>query len=232
MLTISPLLLEKYVAAARAIVARLPPRWVVAEKRLPGQTFHRSVGEAPAGMNGGDSLVLSYYKAAAANASARIEHAGHYQVVLDLSANERYVDGVFDYNKCRLLFKVDGKTMLDQEYTRQGGRPFHYEYPVEWKSGEHQFAIELAPTTPKEKQVRNLTMRVVGVTLRGPTEKEFWVPPANYKRFFPDPVPADSAGRRAYARRLLERFASRAYRRPVDEATVNRLVRLAESVYA
>ena len=61
---------------------------------------------------------------------------------------------MFDYNKCRLVFKVDGKTVLDQEYVRQGGRPYRYEYPLEWAVGDHQLAVELIPLTPKEKQLR------------------------------------------------------------------------------
>ncbi|CAN5352697.1 DUF1592 domain-containing protein [soil metagenome] len=233
-LTISPLLLEKYVAAARTIIAQAVPTapLVVAEKRIPGKTFQRTEGTPPAGMNGGESLVLSYYKPTKAHATATIKHAGHYQVVLDLSANERYVDNVFDYNKCRLVFKVDGKPLLDQEFVRQGGKNYHFEYPFEWKPGPHQLDVELIALTPKEKQVRSLTLRVSSVTVRGPLEKEFWVPPANYRRYFPDPVPTDADGRRVYARRILERFASRAYRRPVDEATTNRLAQLVEKVYS
>ena len=55
--------------------------------------------------------------------------------------------------------------------------------------------------------------------------------PANETRFFPKPVPASVADRRAYARELLGDFARRAFRRPVDQATTDRLVQLAESVY-
>ena len=233
-LTISPLLLEKYVTAARAIVDQAVPKAprVVAEKRIAGKIFERTEGKAPAGVNGGESLVLSYYQPGRAQTIAKLEHAGHYQVVLDLTANERYVDNVFDYNKCRLVFQVDGKTLLEQEFTRQGGRAYHFEYPVEWQAGPHDLSVELTPLTPKEKQVRNLTMRVSSVTLRGPLEQAFWVPPANYRRFFPEAVPAGAAERRVYARKILESFASRAYRRPVDPATADRLVRLAESVYS
>jgi mono/diheme cytochrome c family protein len=232
-LTISPLLLEKYVAAARAVVARAVPSAprVVAEKRIAGKSFERSEGKAPAGVNGGEALVLSYYQTGRAAAVAKMEHAGHYQVVLDLTANERYVDNVFDYNKCRLLFKIDGQSVLDQEFSRQGGRSYRFEYPVEWQAGPHEVSVELTPLTPKEKQVRNLTLRIGSVTIRGPLEQEFWVQPANYRRFFPTVTPAGAAQRRACAGRILESFASRAYRRPVDQGTTDRLVRLAESVY-
>ena len=52
-----------------------------------------------------------------------------------------------------------------------------------------------------------------------------------YARFFPKPIPADAAGHQAYAREVLYDFARRAFRRPPDERTLNRLVNLAELVY-
>ncbi|MGA2243871.1 MAG: DUF1592 domain-containing protein [Verrucomicrobiota bacterium] len=51
-----------------------------------------------------------------------------------------------------------------------------------------------------------------------------------YRKFFPKPIPAAAAGRRAYARELLGDFARRAFRRPPDERSLNRLVDLAEAI--
>src|SRR5262245_40763970 len=223
-LTLSPLLLEKYLAAARSIVSRAVPAvpWVVAENRIPGGRFGRAAGAGP--------LPLSYYKPATVAHTVRVEHAGRYQLLVDLTANETYVDGVFDYNKCRLLFKVDGKVLLDQEYSRQGGKPYHYELDQDWKAGKHELTFELQPLTPKARQVRSLTLRSVAVTVRGPLAREHWVRPANYQRFFPKVDPRTPAERRAAARAVLRNFASRAYRRPVDEETLNRLVNVAQSI--
>ena len=55
--------------------------------------------------------------------------------------------------------------------------------------------------------------------------------PEKVSRFFPKPVPDGAAGRREYARQVLGDFARRAFRRPVDPDTTNRLAALAESVY-
>ena len=55
---------------------------------------------------------------------------------------------------------------------------------------------------------------------------------ASNQSFFPRPVPADAAGRREYARELLGPFTTRAFRGPVDDQTLDRLVSLAESVYS
>jgi hypothetical protein len=56
--------------------------------------------------------------------------------------------------------------------------------------------------------------------------------PANYKRFFPNPIPDKPTERRAYAFQVLDSFARRAFRRPVDRETVQRLVQLAETTAA
>lgn len=220
-LTISPLLLEKYVAVARTIVGQAVPTVpsVPAERRLPGRLFGGGKGDGP--------LALSYYKPATASHTFRADHPGRYQLVVDLTASETYVDGQFDANKCRLVFKADGEVLHDQPYTRQGGKPYRYEFDRDWKAGDHELTFELTPLT-KERQVRSLTLRVAAVTVRGPLgEKEHWVRPPNYERFFPGTVPDDPAGRREYARELLTKFATRAYRRPVDAPTVDRLVKLA-----
>jgi hypothetical protein len=232
-LSLSPLLLEKYLSAARSIVSRtvpLAPR-VVAENRVAGRRFHAAEEAATEGSDA--PLSLSYYKPATVSHSYQVEHAGRYQLVLDLAGNEKYVDGVFDYNKCRLVFKADGKVLLDKEYSRQGGRRYHYEFDsiLDWQAGPHELTFELQPLTPDEKQVRSLTLRIDAVTVRGPLEKAFWVPPQNYATYFPRPVPEGLAERRAYARELLKGFAARAFRRPVDEGTLDRLAALAESVY-
>ena len=57
---------------------------------------------------------------------------GKYHLAVDLKVNEKFVDGVFDYNKCRFIFKVDGKELLRNEYSWQGGKPYHYEMDQNW----------------------------------------------------------------------------------------------------
>lgn len=54
----------------------------------------------------------------------------------------------------------------------------------------------------------------------------------NPESFFPRAIPKGASSRRSYARALLSKFASRAYRRPVDGETTDQLALLAESVYS
>jgi hypothetical protein len=232
-LTISPMLLEKYLDAAQAIVARAVPMSakVVVERMIDGAGFHQDGAGTNAGKMSGP-LSLSYYEAASVSNTFQIEHPGRYQLVLSMSANEKYVDNQFDYNKCRLIFSVDGKETFKNDYNREGGKPLHYEFDEQWPAGGHTMSIEVQPLTPDEKQIRTLTLRINSVTLRGPFDEKYMVPPKNYARFFPKPAPDKAAARRAYARQLLGDFAFKAYRRPPEEEMVTRLTELAERIYS
>ena len=50
--------------------------------------------------------------------------------------------------------------------------------------------------------------------------------PPTYTRFFPKDVPASPIDRDRYAHEILERFAAKAFRRPVAAETVDRLAAL------
>jgi hypothetical protein len=49
---------------------------------------------------------------------------------------------------------------------------------------QQHMTFELEPLTPEEKKLYSLDMRIVDVVVRGPMEKEHWVHPKNYDRFF------------------------------------------------
>jgi hypothetical protein len=234
-LTLSPMLLEKYVSAAKTVVSQAVPTTsrVIAEKVIPGRRFQGGGAVVPArgGRNDG-SLSLSYYAPATVTTAINSEHAGRYKLVVDVVATERFVDGVFDLNRCRLIFKVDGRECLARDYSRQDNKAFHDEIEQDWQAGEHRLTFELKPLTPGQSQVRSLAIRIASVTLRGPMDATHYVCPKNYERFFPRNVPESPEGRREYARELLEKFATRAFRRPVAATTVDRLVDLAARLYS
>ena len=235
-LTLPPMLLEKYLTAARAVVTKAVPALpgVPAEKFIAGRSFRGEIGafsrtnRNPMATN---ALTLSYYEPALVTNTFTTQYAGRHQLLLDFAANERFVDNQFDYNKCQLVFKADGQELHSKEYTREGGKAFHYESDQDWKAGDHELVIEVHPLTPDQKQVRSLTMRLDSVTVRGPLESKHWVRPKNYERFFSREAPKIASARRKYAREILEPFVQKAYRRPVDAKTVDRLVALAESTF-
>ncbi|MES2569842.1 MAG: DUF1587 domain-containing protein, partial [Verrucomicrobiota bacterium] len=228
-LTVSPMLLEKYLAAARSIVAQAVPvvAKVMPEKIVAGNRFHSDATSQDQKGGGKEGMLpLNYYEPAAVSTSLRVEQAGSYRVTLELAVKGSFE---FDPGRCRLSCKLDGRELLNQEFGWHENKTFRFDFEEKWEPGEKRISLTLQPLTSPEKKIHPLEMRIVQVIVRGPMEKEHWSAPRNYARFFPKEIPGTAAERRVYAREVLERFATRAFRRPVDDSTLERLTRLAEN---
>ena len=229
-LTVSPMLLEKYVTAAKTIVDQAVPTvpWVVPQVTVAGAKFHRYDGSDKGGRTN-SILSLSYYEPAAVSTTFNEAHEGDCQVSLQLAVKGGFY---FDPGHCRVTFKLDGKELLKKEFSWEDNRTFlPFTFDEKLKPGDHDLSFELEPLTPADKELYPLDMRLVNVTVRGPIGDEFRTRPNNFDRFFTKDAPADAAGRRLYAREVLGNFARKAYRRPVDDKTIDRLVELAGSAY-
>jgi hypothetical protein len=231
-LTLSPMLMEKYVAAAQVIVGEaVPPAPLKpAEQIVPGAKFTATNAQVR-----NDKLRFSYLDAGTASAAVTAVNAGNFEVVLDLDVRGNFV---FDPSRCRVVFKIDGQEQLNREFAYFSERSFSFPSSHAWKAGEHQFSLELQPIATTEKgppdQLKNPTRLIIDkLTVRGPLDKKLWVKPENYDRYFPRPVPQGRAERLAYAREVLGAFAAKAYRRPLaaGDDTPARLAKLAEGVY-
>jgi hypothetical protein len=222
-LTLSPLLLEKYMQASETITAGAVPRVVrvVAEKTMAGSAFRKSEGK-------GSGDRLTFYEEAKVSHGFTAPHSGRYRITLDLE-----VLGQFDFDpgKCRVAFRADDQELLQKEFGWQNGKKFHFDYDQTWEAGEHRLALELTPVTPVAQKKNSLDLRVNAVRIEGPFEEQHWVRPKNFDLFFWQDPPPSTPQRREYAQEVLRRFATKAYRRPVDERTLQRLVAMAESVY-
>jgi Protein of unknown function (DUF1588)/Protein of unknown function (DUF1587)/Protein of unknown function (DUF1585)/Protein of unknown function (DUF1592)/Protein of unknown function (DUF1595) len=231
-LTVSPLLLEKYLTAARAIVEEAVPTvpWVVPLKTIDGSKFQsaNSGAHATTGPRG-TMLSLTYYQPALVGTTFHQNSSGDCEVSLQLAVKGTFY---FDPGRCRVTFKLDDQELMTKEFAWEDNRTFApFVFPEKLEAGDHKLSFELKPLTPLDQKVDSLDMRLVSVNIRGPLDEQHRTRPKNYDRFFTKDAPTDADGRRAYAHELLEKFASKAYRRPVDDKTVDRLVGLAESVY-
>jgi hypothetical protein len=244
-LTVSPLLLEKYMEAAEKIVSEAVPTQgkVVREVIIPGSKLRKDDdGDGmPDGPRKnpddqdddpkpgrGDFRNLSFYKPAKIAYAHKVDTAGDYKVTLELN-----VRGEFDFDpgRCKFTFKLDDKQMMSQEFSWQNGKTFKFDYDVTWEPGERRFAFELEPLEKPEKRKGGVDMRVASIKLTGPTAPEHFVRPKNFERFFSKDVPTDAGERKQYAREILARFTRKAYRRPADARTLDRLVAIAEQGY-
>jgi hypothetical protein len=242
-LTVSPMLLEKYMIAATAIVDQAVPEVsrVIPQTTLAGSRFRPVGANSVNGNRGGDRggnrggnqrdtlLALSYYDPATVAASFNAENEGTYRLALELSVRGAFE---FDPGKCRVIFKVDGQELLNKEFAWEDNKTFPpFNFDEQWQEGAHQMSFELEPLTPVEQKVNSLEMRIDSVTIQGPMEDKYWSRPRNYDRFFTRDAPQDAAGRRQCAREVLAKFTLKAFRRPVDDQTLDRLVALAASDY-
>ncbi len=234
-LTISPLLLEKYLTAAEMIVDKAVPRVarILKERSFPGREF-RGEGGSPSGDQ------LNARRAAKVARTLTVDTADRYRIGFELETR-----GTFDFDpsRCRLIARVDGREVFTEEVAWSERRSLRREIEVAWAAGRHELSFEVVPLAPAvappgESRAQSVpgptsvTLRVAAVTVQGPLDPRHWLPPENHARFFPEgPAPADPAARDGYARRILGDFTRRAFRRPVEPARVEQLLALAQAVY-
>ena len=222
-LSVSPLLLEKYMQAAEEIVARSVPivARVIQVRPLPG---YESPGDRSRG--GGESFTL--YKPAKAAKAFQVEKAGSYKLVLEATTRGQFN---FDPGKAKVTFRLDDRELVAEEYDWGTGRK-SLAFPVDFQAGDHSLSFEIEPLTPVEKRQTDVSFRLSTARLEGPLAEADWVRPDNFDRFFDRDDPTSPDARRDDAREVLARFAFRAYRRPVESRVLDKLVRIAESVYS
>jgi hypothetical protein len=222
-LSVSPMLLEKYMQAAETIVAAAVPHvsHVVAEKTIPPSAWSGAAAEGK--RNNGR---FSFYDETTLSHSFSAEHAGSYRIGWEFNIDREFA---FDPGRCRVVVKVDDRPVWEQEFGSENQARIQQQIDASWGAGEHNLVVEIHPLVPKEQKKNSLDLRLAAFRIEGPTEKEFWARPKNFARFFTRDVPEETAARRDYATEVLRRFALKAFRRPIAETALARLVDMAEA---
>lgn len=229
-LTLSPLLMEKYIdAATETVFAKVPQVAAIPRvRRLEGEAYRL---KGAARLNKHKKPRFDYHLGGSARARFKIQQAGEYRLAVDLVATEKYVQDAVDRNACRLKITCSEEVLLEQEFTREARKPISVKLQRDWVAGEHDIQIEVTPTRIAQSN-RQLRIQIEQTQLIGPLDQpESFLRPKGYADFFEDRKLESSAQRRQSAERLLNRFASRAFRRPVSQDALRRLVDLAQSVW-
>jgi hypothetical protein len=235
-LSMSPLLLEKYLRSAQTIIDQAVPRktWVMPSQESFGKDFVDETGK----ING---THLPGKKPSTVRRGFTIQDQGTYDVTAVVKSH-----GTFDFDPARyhVQFTIDGQDRGRHEYGWDENKRFTYQFVEMWEPGEHELVFELTPiegTAPKEGEPRigldqgstDAWFEVNTVRAEGPRGTTKFVHPRGYERFFTrDEPPVALDERRVYAEEILRKFATRAYRRPVEATALQRLVALAEQTYA
>jgi hypothetical protein len=221
-LSLSPVHVERYLAAAESIVGRAivvgdppkPPRRPVEamflQPRLkdgPREVDQRTLDTQ-------DELFTTY----------KVGVAGEYRVRVRAAGRQAGGEPV------KMAVRIDGKEVYTGEVKAAADKAGAYESPaVKLDAGEHRVAVGLVNpfTDPKADKPAEATRALVirRVELEGPTDTY----PTSHKRIM-SCVP--DLPKREQTREILTRFASRAYRRPATADEVERLLKLVDAAEA
>jgi hypothetical protein len=221
--TMPPMLLEKYLEAARFIVSKSVPT----TPRALGVQF--AVGKdflQPGTTNNGDPMSFYVDREVSHKFQARVP--GDYRVVIS-----SMVDGIAkpDPQQCTVSVKSDGNEFFKQKYVWFDCEFYTDERQLHWDKGDHEMTFTLHPLLDL-KQTTKMDYKILTVQVLGPLDTNDWTHPPGYERFFTrDLPPTDPAERRAYAREVLTTFATKAFRRPPGSDTIDSLVDIAENTY-
>ena len=160
-LTISPLHLEKYLAAAEAIVDRAVPKVsrIIRERTATGRDF-RSEG-------GGNGEQLTAKRATKVSRTFTVEHAEKYQVNMELE-----IRGSFDFDRahCKLICRIDDEERFVEDVVWSERRTLKREFELDWKAGSHVISFEvvpLPPVTPVAAAIDSSSVAAASVTIPG-----------------------------------------------------------------
>ena len=221
-LSLPPLLMEKYLAAAESIATRA----ILADDEPRGPT-RRFQAEAIAKANGGHTDGDSGFWLMSTNAEVGVDHAfpkaGSYILRAKAFGQQAGKD------LPRLEFLVDGKPARSFDVKAEEDAPAVFEAKVKVKhAGRFAAAFTNDAWYPEVKDPkrrdRNLAVEwieVVGPTYSLPND----LPDSHRKILFRRP---NHLNRREVAREVLQKFATRAFRRPVTPAELDRLVGLVD----
>ena len=223
-LTISPILLEKYLDAARDI----------ADKAVGG-----GEGRIPTAVVAGDDFkdkanpkvspnLLPFSEANTVAVTHDIKHPGPYKITLDLA-----VAGSKDatVHAATAVLKVDGKEIERRDLGWDAAKTVSISDQVVLTKGSHTIAIQLIPKREPAEGENKLHANLDTLKVNGPLDRSFLERPKEYYKVFMDgPPPIATAARAEYRKKILRHFTMRAFRRPVDEETLTKLVGIAAGV--
>lgn len=210
-LTLSPVLMDKYFNAAESIVSRTIAFDGPQEAR---RTFRSSefINVEP-----------DRTKPRRPELRFRIDEEAYYALDLAVSTNTFYpYEGEVTYR-----LELDDELIASGSRTYAAKQPDQHRIERRFKAGRHVLRLtpDISGATQDERST-GLSLNVENVSLVGPLGKKSY-PKSHELLFFNGDPPEDLSACRSYAREILKRVATRAFRRPVDDSTLNRLTTLA-----
>ncbi|MGE9268215.1 MAG: DUF1592 domain-containing protein [Verrucomicrobiales bacterium] len=222
-LSISPLLMEKYVEAAEDIMTKALP--VDGGEKIPEVVFEGGKFE---GKDGADPSWVSFEKGGELTLKTDWKQKGEFEILLEyeISGSEEATE-----QSAGMELRVNdvwiGKASLawDQSKMLRISGLRHLD------NKEKKFKVKVWSDRRAEEGEGKLGVEIKRLVIRGPLKGEQKVAAESYRRIFKKgPPPADPKERQAYAEEIIRDFALRAYRRPVNDEAIKRLVGIAKAL--
>lgn len=220
-LSISPILMEKYLAAADKVVARAIVTPDPASVRLEGEQMPKETK--------GEGVINQFYRLLVSNGEVWAEHefpkAGEYII------RARAFEQKAGEEAAKMAFRLDGKDLQTVDVSATEAEPKTYEVKTQVPAGKHRVAVAFLNDyymrqAPPQNRDRNLGVDFLEIT--GPLNQSLTDVPASHKRIF-GTRPAGASDEQ-YARSIMSYFASRAFRRPATKEEVDRLTGIVQQV--
>jgi hypothetical protein len=224
-LTISPLLMEKYVAAAEEVVLDALPKGKNAQvpvRMSEGKNFRDPENSSKTG------LWLPFKNECEVRSAPEIKWDGKYEVTL-----EYQIRGAIEATDQEAQLKVTcAKETLGEETLGWDQREvIELRGVVNLKKGRPLFKVKVTPTKPPADGQEEQAMTIRRVVIRGPLDGKHREYSKGHRMIFVEGEPkGDPKQREAYARRIMRSFVSRAFRRPIGPQTVERLVDIVNEI--
>ena len=212
-LSVSPLLMEKYMAAAEKLsksAIRVPK---LRTHEVPGSEF-----EITDGANA-DGAGLFFFSSGTGTAKVKLRHAGMYNLRWKMGQQAAGPE------TAQIEVSVDGTPLAKFDVIAPATKPEWYELPLNLEAGEHKIGVKFlndyykAAENGQPQQDRNVLVPLFEAV--GP--KEGTIPlPKIHAAILPT-KPAKEA-EDAAAKTALGKFATKAYRRPVTSEETDRLM--------
>ncbi|MEQ8785687.1 MAG: DUF1592 domain-containing protein [Pirellulaceae bacterium] len=219
-LSLPPILLEKYLAAAEDVTGEviLTDLKSPLDVQIAAAELEATRGSSRRGLRG--RILTSSGEMYFAH---DFPHRGKYHVTTVAWGDQAGDEPV------RMSLRVDGRQVHVFEVKAERGAPQSYSHILELAPGKHRIGLaflnDYYEPDAKDPGQRDRNLIVEQVSLDGPEGfRPADLPETHTRIFFVSP--GDDLPKREAARKILERFASRAYRRPARESEVVRLLRL------
>ncbi len=219
-LSISPLLMEKYIGAAEKVSQ--------AAIRLPN--------EQDTVVHYGPEQMVDFFGSSQVSTKTRILMAnGEMGVDYQFTKPGEYLVRVQAYQQrlgndpARMSVRVDGNEVKLYEVKSSENSPGTFEVKATVQPGKRRVSVaftnEYFLPNMRNEPGRRRYLAIAGMDVVGPVGEKKTLPPTHRKIIFTLPENDTPEARLACARKIMSEFARKAYRRPVSKDEVDRLVR-------